>query len=215
MRDLSVPIVTITGVVHLVRGAEVDAVVFLAVAAALLADARFACSRPSRPRAVISAPRVEGTAGSQLESPAPQFEGAAGSPPRRRLAPPAVLLVSGLAALVLAWGARFNLALTLVAVALGVVAVATAWPQPVGQPTREPTERLAWPWAVAALAWCLLELTSFLHELAAGASIPAHPTFSSLIGPVLDNRIVLWLAIAGWLAGGVALVRMARQEEPA
>ena len=177
MRDLSVPIVTITGVVHLVRGAEVDAVVFLAVAAALLADARFACSRPSRPRAV--------------------------------------LLVSGLAALVLAWGGRFNLALTLVAVALGVVVVATAWPQPVGQPTREPTERLAWPWAVAALAWCLLELTSFLHELAAGASIPAHPTFSSLIGPVLDNRIVLWLAIAGWLAGGVALVRMARQEEPA
>jgi len=262
VRDLSIPIVTITGVVHLVRGALVDAAVFLAVAAALAVDGtadRGRVPRPAGPTTAGHTPAGPLQAGPLQAGPLQAGPTPAGSTPggptaagptragptaagpeqgsEPLLVPPSALAGSALVALLLAAGGRFNLAMTIVVAALGVSWLVTAWPQPARpqvtgpqvtgpqvtgpqpvwpqptEPARDPPagHLAAWPWAAAALGWCLVELVSFLHEVGRDTSSVDHPTFSSLIGPVLDNRLVLWLALTGWLAGGYALVRIARR----
>lgn len=60
-----------------------------------------------------------------------------------------------------------------------------------------------------ALAWGVLVLLLAGWELAAWAQQPraAHPTLSSLAGPVLDWRPARAAAFLAWLAGAVELAR--------
>ena len=59
------------------------------------------------------------------------------------------------------------------------------------------------------MGWCLWEFISFIYEQAAGGLSLTHPTMSDLVDPLLTNRIVQAVAIMGWLAAGVPMLRAA------
>lgn len=130
-------------------------------------------------------------------------------PPRQARRAPRSALVLGAAIAAAAAGVlpRHSGALGAVVVAVGVAALAVAWPAPSAGPRRWPSglRRLAWAWGTLVVAGCLWELVQFI----AGRLHPNAPSYalSDLIDPLLDaapGRIVFAVA---WLACGVYLLR--------
>ncbi|HEY3469934.1 MAG TPA: hypothetical protein VGL47_32715 [Amycolatopsis sp.] len=109
--------------------------------------------------------------------------------------------------LVLAFG-RDSVPVAVAISAIGLVALFAEWRDP-SLPVDRPVPRRAWLWSAVALAWCAWELLSFVYEQAAGGLSLTHPTMSDLVDPLLTSRIVQALAITGWLAAGLAMLRAA------
>jgi len=109
--------------------------------------------------------------------------------------------------LVLAFG-RDSVPVAIAISAIGLVALFAEWRDP-SLPVDRPVPRRAWLWSAVALSWCGWELLSFVYEQAAGGLSLTHPTMSDLVDPLLTSRIVQALAITGWLAAGLAMLRAA------
>ena len=120
---------------------------------------------------------------------------------------PGIALVVVVALLVLTFG-RNTVPMMLTVSLIGLLALFIELREP-SLPAKPdlPVPHGAWLWSAIGLSWCLWELISFIFEQAAGGLSLTHPTMSDLIDPLLSNRIVQALAIAGWLAAGVAMLR--------
>jgi len=120
---------------------------------------------------------------------------------------PGIALVVVVALLVLTFG-RNTVPMMLTVSLIGLLALFIELREP-SLPAKPdlPVPHGAWLWSAIRLSWCLWELISFIFEQAAGGLSLTHPTMSDLIDPLLSNRIVQALAIAGWLAAGVAMLR--------
>jgi hypothetical protein len=117
------------------------------------------------------------------------------------------LAVVAVGLLVLAFG-RDSVPVAVAISAIGLVALFAEWREP-SLPADRPVPRRAWVWSAVALSWCGWELLSFVYEQAAGGLSATHPTMSDLVDPLLTSRIVQALAITGWLAAGLAMLRAA------
>jgi len=109
--------------------------------------------------------------------------------------------------LVLAFG-RDSVPVAVAISAIGLVALVEEWRDP-SLPVDRPVPHRAWVWSAVALSWCAWELLSFVYEQAAGGLSETHPTMSDLVDPLLTSRIVQAVAITGWLAAGLAMLRAA------
>lgn len=109
--------------------------------------------------------------------------------------------------LVLAFG-RDSVPVAVAISAIGVVALFAEWRDP-SLPEDRPVPHRAWLWSAVALSWCAWELLSFVYEQAAGGLSTTHPTMSDLVDPLLTSRWVQALAITGWFAAGLAMLRAA------
>jgi hypothetical protein len=109
--------------------------------------------------------------------------------------------------LVLSFG-RDSVPVAVAVSVIGLVALFAEWRDP-SLPADRPVPRRAWVWSAVALSWCGWELLSFVFEQAAGGLSLTHPTMSDLVDPLLTNRWVQAIAITGWFAAGVAMLRAA------
>lgn len=109
--------------------------------------------------------------------------------------------------LVLAFG-RDSVPVAIAISVIGLVALRAEWRDP-SLPVDRPVPHRAWLWSAVALSWCAWELLSFGYEQAAGGLSLTHPTMSDLVDPLLTHRWVQALAITGWLAAGLAMLRAA------
>ncbi|HEX4724001.1 MAG TPA: hypothetical protein VH333_15900 [Pseudonocardiaceae bacterium] len=188
--DPALLILVVTGVVHVIRGAPVDAAIFVGVAAALiltglielkgrLGPARGTGELPSHPIVVLAGSIVFGV--------------------------------------VVGWP-RFSVVSETVLVVVGLVALAAVWRQGTIETTATtattaipPVRWGALAWVVLALAWCGWELVSFVHEVNVDDVSIGHPTLSDIVEPLLAHPIVRWLALTAWIAAGYGLVRTGRR----
>lgn len=202
-RDPALVILTITGLVHFLRGAPLDGVIFLGVAFALaVAELTVACEAPGE------APSLTSVTGPVVPAP----------PIRRvgRVEALAVLAGSVLFGVVVGSWVRFSLPVEVAMVAVGVVAICAVWRQPAvpedGRlPTSPPFGWGALAWVALALTWCGWELVSFVHEVNVDDVSIGHPTLSDIVEPVLDHPVARWIALTAWLAAGYGLVRTGRR----
>lgn len=129
-----------------------------------------------------------------------------------------VLLAVAVDAAVLVLTPRHGYADGIVIAVTGVLVFLIAWPNGAAS-DRSPeawTPRLT----RAAIAWAILGLAFVLWELAMyilgygqdGRTM--FPALSDILDPVLDNPIGRALGAAAWLAGGVALMKRGRKQEP-
>jgi hypothetical protein len=187
--DPALVIVVITGLVHLLRGAPVDAVIFLGVALGLFTAELLHNDASER------MPKVPGRVG--------WIEAAA------------VAAGSVLFGMVVGSWARFSMPVMWAIVAVGVVAIGAVWHQPGGLSDRPPEPApFGWgalAWVALALTWCGWELVSFVHEVNVDDVSIGHPTLSDIVEPVLDHSVVRWIVLAAWLAAGYGLVRTGRR----
>lgn len=131
--------------------------------------------------------------------------------------PPTWTLIAGavLTGGVLAFAPRHGLVAGIVVIAIGVAAVAIAWPDPVrddapSDPRRVTSAAIAW--AVVAVATCLLELGSFLLGRETAQTKYTHPALSDLLNPMLDAWGGTAVFAALWLAVGVLLLSRGRRK---
>lgn len=176
-------IIVVTGVFHLGRGAVVDGVIFLVVAALLVG------------RTV-----VDGKAHPPRGEPLPVG---------RRFGPARLVLVTlscllyGL--VVGQWdissAARIVAIVVpgLVVMTLALVAVESAY---------QPVRRGWWAWALAGLLTCVWELVAFLQQESPAQGSYDHPTLSVILDPVFAARVPRSLLLAAWLAVGLMLARL-------
>ncbi|MFD6698094.1 MULTISPECIES: hypothetical protein [unclassified Microbacterium] len=131
------------------------------------------------------------------------------APPTRTRRAPLRMIVAGaaLAGLVVGLLPRHGSGMVAAVTAIGIAAVALAWPgAPAGPPpwTRD-LRRLAWLWSGLVVAGCLWELVQFIlsriHPDAPSSAL------SDLMDPLLDGAPGRILFAAVWLAGGVFLLR--------
>jgi hypothetical protein len=191
-RDPALVILVVTGCVHLLRGAPVDAAIFLAVALGLAV----AELRPEPADAPMPARRPPGRVG-----PVEAVAVAAGS---------------ALFGVVVGSWTRYTAPVMWVVVVVGVLAVAAVWHQPSAPAMAEVPEPppLGWgalAWVALALTWCGWELVSFVHEVNVADVSIGHPTLSDIVEPVLDQPVARWVVLALWLAAGYGLVRTGRR----
>jgi hypothetical protein len=117
------------------------------------------------------------------------------------------LAVAAAGLLVLAFG-RDSVPVAVAVSAIGLAALFAEWRDP-SLPSDRPVPRRAWVWSAVGLSWCVWEFVSFVYEQAAGGLSLTHPTMSDLVDPLLTNRLVQAVAITGWLAAGLAMLRAA------
>jgi hypothetical protein len=178
-------ILIITGCFHLFRGAIADGVIFLAVAVALIADAAglFGFGR----------------------APAPC------RPPRVVLA-----VAAAVVGVPLLLAPLFGIVDLFVLLAVGVVTLMIAWPDTSlasedSDAARAPARRRAAVlWAWVALAFCIWELAAYLLGRPSVAAEYAFPAMSDLVDPAVASPSWRVILVAGWLAGGAALLRRRR-----
>jgi hypothetical protein len=116
--------------------------------------------------------------------------------------------VLGAAAVVLALTPRHGIGDGIAIAISGILVFLVAWPQraaPAGSAWTPRMRRTATLWAGVGIAICLWELTMFF--LGAYVDRNAFPALSDLLDPLLDQPIGRILFAAGWLVGGVALLR--------
>ena len=176
-----VAILILTGGFQIYRGAPVDGAVFLAMAGALILD----------------------------------LAGILPEPQTTEWRPSRIILIGvlGAAAVVLALTPRHGIGDGIAIAVSGILVFLVAWPQrdaPAGsdEPGNVWTPRMrraATLWACVGIAVCLWELTMFF--LGAYVDRSAFPALSDLLDPLLDQPIGRILFAAGWLVGGVALMR--------
>jgi hypothetical protein len=119
--------------------------------------------------------------------------------------PGIAVVVTGL--LVLSFG-RASVPVVVAISAIGLVALYAEWRDP-SLPADRPVPRRTWMWAAVGVSWLAWEFVSFVYEQGAGGLSLTHPTMSDLIDPLLTNRILQTVAITGWLAAGLAMLRAA------
>ncbi len=181
-------IILLVATVHLIRGALVDALVFVLVAAALLIEQVWL-------RRHVDRRLASGAAG--LRRPRTEF-----------LAVLAIAVAFGWAA------GRWELYDWRLKVATGIPGVLVALLMLTHRPPDEGTApgrpaRLWWLWAVVAVGICVQELVSFAQQPTPTTGSHEHPTLSFLIEPLLASPLVRGCLLAGWLAGGYYLLRRA------
>jgi len=124
-----------------------------------------------------------------------------------------VLIALAIAAGVLVFTPRHGLADGVVVTVSGVLVFLVVWPNTPADSEADPwSERLtrsATAWAIVGIAFCIWELGMYFLGLNASGRTE-FPALSDLLDPVLNNPIGRFLAIAAWLAGGVALARRGR-----
>jgi hypothetical protein len=181
-----VAILVITSVVQFIRDAPLDGVVFAVVAAALFVD-------------------LTGLV-----------------PAIRRLGRPGtlpVLVGMGVVWAVLAFTPRHGIVDGIVLAGLGIAVAPYAWagvtPR-TGRDARAIDERAlrrtAVAWALAGIATCVWELTSFiLGQVLPQREALQHPAISDLLDPALDQLWFRALFVAAWLALGLALITRGRR----
>ena len=179
-------ILVITGCFHFFRGAIADGVVFLAVAAGLIADAA----------GILPFGRTP----------------AVGRPPRAVLAVAAVVV--GLPLLLAPlFGIVDVFVLAAVGVATMTIAWPNSSPAPAGRSdaARAPAlRRAAVFWASVALAFSVWELATYLLGRPSAAAGYAFPPLSDLLDPAVASPSWRIILVAAWLAGGAALLRRGR-----
>ncbi len=180
-------ILLVTGAFHFYRGAPVDAVVYLAVAAALIVDALgWLRGAPS-----FRLPPTAATIGVSVVLGALLVIS-----PRHGVVDGVVVTGIGLTVLPLAWS--------------GV-------PRGTGRRGRTDEtaiRRTALAWALLGVGGCLWEVASFLLGLPGPAAEYAHPALSDLLDPFIEWAPGRILFVAAWLAGGIALLSRGRRSEP-
>jgi hypothetical protein len=199
-RDPALVIVTFTGLVHFVRGAPLDGVIFIGVSLVLaVSELAVARERPA--------------------DPGPPELSAEPPPPIRRVGTTeaiAVLLGSVLFGILVGSWIRFSVPVEVAMVAVGVLSVGAVWRQSPGPadgqlPESQPLGWGALAWVALALTWCGWELVSFVHEVNVDDVSIGHPTLSDIVEPVLDHRVARWIALTAWVAAGYGLVRTGRR----
>jgi hypothetical protein len=176
-----VAILILTGGFQIYRGAPVDGAVFLAMAGALILDLA----------GILPEPRTAEWRPSRI----------------------ILIGVLGASAVVLALTTRHGIGDGVAIAVSGILVFLVAWPQrdaPAGNHEASSAwtprmRRAATLWACVGIAVCLWELTMFF--LGAYVDRSAFPALSDLLDPLLDQPIGRILFAAGWLVGGVALMR--------
>jgi hypothetical protein len=141
---------------------------------------------------------------------------AAGLLPRvesaRRAPHPALLIailvpVAGVLILV----PRHGILIGVAVVAVGLAAVAFAWPNPRdgGGAWTRATVRAGIAWSVAGIAACLWELGMYILGTVSPGGRAAYPALSDLLNPLLDVPAARVVFVTVWLLGGVFLLRRA------
>ena len=103
-----------------------------------------------------------------------------------------------------------------VLLAVGVATLVIAWPDSSLAPgdsdaARAPARRRAAVlWAWVALAFCIWELAAYLLGRPSAAAEYAFPPMSDLLDPAVASPFWRIILVAGWLAGGAALLRRGR-----
>ena len=172
----------LTGGFQFYRQAPADGVVFLVMAAVLILDLTGALRR---------------------------FD-------RWRWAPGRIITVVALAlaAIVLVFTPRHEWPDGVVVVVTGILVFIVAWPEP----NRDRADVAGWTprlkrsaiaWSALGIVFCAWELVTYFLGLTAAGRVD-YPALSDLINPILDNPIGRIVAVAAWLAGGVALARRGR-----
>ncbi|MBB4683465.1 hypothetical protein [Amycolatopsis jiangsuensis] len=133
---------------------------------------------------------------------APSAENALGEPVRL----PGLPLIAVVAVVALVFG-RQTVPMLLTVSAVGIGALVVEWREP-SLPAAPRVPR-GWVWVALAVGWCVWELVAFIYEQAAGGLSLTHPTMSDLVDPMLGNRVVQALALAVWVAAGLAMLRAA------
>ncbi len=164
------------GIVQVVRGQWIDAVIFGGAATALAADA--AGLIPA------GAPRSRPRSASLLAAGA-AFAGVLSLAPRHGVVAAIAVLAVGIAALLIAWPP---------APPRGV----SPWP-------RALRELAIW-WAAIWIVGCLWELAQFILGGLAPGGRGAHPALSDLLDPVVAPGIGQVVFAVAWVAAGVFLV---------
>jgi hypothetical protein len=119
--------------------------------------------------------------------------------------PGVAVLATGL--LVLSFG-RASVPVIVAISIIGLASLYAEWRDP-SLPADRPVPRGSWMWAAVGVSWLAWEFISFVYEQGAGGLSLTHPTMSDLIDPLLTNRIPQTVAITGWLAAGLAMLRAA------
>jgi len=103
-----------------------------------------------------------------------------------------------------------------VLLAVGVATLVIAWPDSSlatgdSDAARAPARRWAAVlWAWVALAFCIWELAAYLLGRPSAATEYAFPPMSDLLDPAVASPFWRIILVAGWLAGGAALLRRGR-----
>lgn len=200
-----VVILLLTGGFHVLRGASVDAVIFLGIGGLLAADA---IASVYAPRLAPALGEPLGIHGRGALEPGPWIPNGSMSS--------GVLGVGALVGVVLVVAPRYS-AFDAVAVgALGLLLVPLVWPEPERQhadaaPTSSPSaaalRRTGILWSLVAVVASGWELSSFFLALPSAAAAAAHPALSDLVGPLADWMPTRAICVALWLLGGYALLR--------
>lgn len=214
--DLPIVFITVAGAVHVYRGAVVDAVVFLGLAAALTVD-RLRAGRtapgpgdPPGPVAITSGgPATGGPGGPGSGRPVAV---------RSRLVRLVRLVLVGAGAAMLGSVVggvpRYGSLTMIILGALGLVTLALIWPTPPAGRPGPAAGRWSTGWALVwlgvAVAGALWELAAFLDQPSPDVGNERHPTLSTLLDPVLADRPARMIALTVWAAIGWTLIRRLR-----
>jgi hypothetical protein len=125
----------------------------------------------------------------------------------RRVLPLATVLVG----VVLVAAPRHGALDALSIAALGVLVLASDWPDPPPLPRAPVRPRSAALWAGAAAALGLWELANFLLGYGSDRATARHPVISDLLDPVADAWVGRLLLATAWVLAGVALLRRGRR----
>lgn len=145
------------------------------------------------------------------------------APAGRRPGVPLTLLIAvGCAiAVALVLAPRHGVLAGLLVGAVGLAAVALAWPAP-GRPAgdddprrRIRIRRAAVGWACVVVTMCLVELWSFLAGRVSVQAQGRHPAISELLDPALDDPIGKTVFVVAWLALGALLLTRGRRPRDA
>ena len=180
-------VLVLTATFHFIRGAPVDAWIYLGGAAVVGLDALGWLRIPLRPR-----------------SDDPGFS-------RRVLA----FTLIAVASLVLAIAPLYGAVDTAVVVGLGLLLLPVVWadrpPGPRDAPSAQQLRRAAVAWSIVIVAGCAWEIATFFLSRISPAAEQQFPPLSDLIDPLFVSPVTRALLVAAWLLGGYALLRRGRR----
>lgn len=176
-------VLVLTATFHFIRGAPVDAWIYLGGAAVVGLDALGWLRIPLRPRSY-----------------GPGFS-------RRVLA----FTLIGVASLVMAATPLYGAVDAVVVVGLGVLLLPVVWadrvPGPRDAPSSRRVRRAAVAWSIVIVAGCAWEIAAFFLSRISPAAEQQFPPLSDLIDPLLATPVTRALLVAAWFIGGYALLR--------
>jgi hypothetical protein len=179
-----IAVLVLTGMFHFIRGAPVDAWIFLAGAAVITLDSLGWLQVPLTTR-IDRLPRS-----------------------RRLLA----FVVIAVASAVLALSPLYGGADTAIVVGIGLLMLPAVWADPLatGGPDARPraaVRRAALAWSALIVAGCAWEITVFFLGRSSPAGATEFPALSDLLDPLIAWLPTRAALIAVWLLGGYALIR--------